>query len=81
MEFKQSNRYQHQHHKPETDKQAPTTRFVPLSRCISIAEKYMLFPIGSVLCFNHMKNENKMKMNHLALMQQKMNLIMKYQNL
>ena len=25
-----------------------------------IAEKYnMLFPIGSVLCFNHMKNENK----------------------
>ena len=53
--YKQSKR----HHQPEIGKKAPATRSVPISRCISIAEKYMLFLIGSVLCFNLMKNENK----------------------
>ena len=58
--YKQSKRYQHPHHQPEIGKKAPATRPIPISRCISIAEKYnMLFPIGSVLCFNHIKNENK----------------------
>ena len=42
-----------------TNLKAPATRSVPISRCISIAEKYMLFLIRSVLCFNLMKNENK----------------------
>ena len=59
MRYKQSKRYQHPHHQPDIGKKAPATRSVPISRCISIEEKYMLFPIGSVLCFNHMKNENK----------------------
>ena len=41
-------------------KKAPAIRSVPISKCIFIARKYnILFPIGSVLCFNHMKNENK----------------------
>ena len=62
--YKQSKRWQHQHHQPEIGKKAPATRSVPISRCISIADKYnMLFLIGSVLCFNYMKNENKIDKN------------------
>ena len=58
--FKQSERCQHPQHPPEIGKKAPATRPVPISKCIFIAKKYnILFLIGSVLCFNHMKNENK----------------------
>ena len=61
--YKQSKRCQQQHHQSEIGKKAVATRSVPISRCISIAEKYMLFPIGSVFCFNLMKNENKIDKN------------------
>ena len=60
--YKQSNRCQHPHHQPKIGKKAPATRFVPIHRCISIAEKYnekYVISIGSVLYFNHMKNEKK----------------------
>ena len=64
MWYKQSKICQHPHHQPEIGKKVPATRSVPISRCISIADKYnMLFLIGSVLCFNYMKNENKIDKN------------------
>ena len=64
--YKQSKRCQHPHHQPEIGKKAPATRSVPIHRCISIAEKYnMLFPIESALCFNHMKNQNKIGKDEL----------------
>ena len=57
--YKQSERCQHPHHQPEIGKKAPATISVPIPRCISIVENYsMVFAIGSVLCFNHKKNEN-----------------------
>ena len=62
--YRQSKRCQHSQHLPKIGKKAPATRSVPISRCISIAEKYnILFLIGSVLCLNHMKNENKIDKN------------------
>ena len=58
--FKQSKRCQHPQQPPEIGKKAPATIPVSISKYIFIAKKYnILFPIGSVLCFNHMKNENK----------------------
>ena len=60
MRYKQSKRCQHPHHQPKISKKAPAPRSVPISRCISVAEKCsMLFLIGAVLCFNHMKSENE----------------------
>ena len=60
--YKQSKSCQHPHHQPDIGKKAPATISVPIPRCISIVEKYsMLFAIGSVLCSNHMKNENKIE--------------------
>ena len=57
---KQSKQCQNPYHQAEIGIKAPATRSIPIQRCISIAEKYnMLFLIESVLCFNHMKNENK----------------------
>ena len=59
--YKPSKKCQHPQHRPEIGKKAHATRSAPVSRCISIAEKYnMLFLIESVLRCNHMKNENKM---------------------
>ena len=57
--YKQSKRCQHQHHQPEIGKKAPATKSVPISRCISIVEKCMLYLIGSLVCFNLMKNGTK----------------------
>ena len=60
MGCKQSKQCQNPYHQAEIGIKAPATRSIPIQRCISIAEKYnMLFLIESVLCFNHMKNENK----------------------
>ena len=57
--YKQFKRCQYPQHHPGIDK-APATRYVQISTCISTAEKHtMFFLIGPVLCFNHMKNENK----------------------
>ena len=54
-------RCQHPQHQTEIGKKyVSAIRSVPISRCICIVEKSkMLFPIGSVLCFNNTKNENK----------------------
>ena len=38
--YKQFKRCQHQHHQPEISKKTAATRSVPISRCISLAEKY-----------------------------------------
>ena len=54
--YKQFKRCQHPQHQPGIGK-VPATRYVPMSTCISTAEKF--FSTGPVLCFNHMKNENK----------------------
>ena len=43
--YKQSKR----HHQPEIGKKAPATRSVPISRCISIAEKYIISDWVSVV--------------------------------
>ena len=60
MGYKQPKRCHHPYHQPEIGKKDPATRSVPIHRCISITKKYnMLFLIGSVLCFNHTKNEKK----------------------
>ena len=43
--YKQSKR----HHQPEIGKKAPATRSVPISRCVSIAEKYVISNWVSVM--------------------------------
>ena len=75
MGYKQSKRCQHQHYQPESgEKLLLQGLFQYIDVCP--LEKIMLFPIGSVLCFNHMKNENKIDKD-----EHKMNLIMRHQNL
>ena len=53
--YKQSKTCQYQHHQPEIGKKAPTTRSVPISRCISIAEKYVISDWVSVMFQSHEK--------------------------
>ena len=53
--YKQSKTCQYQHHQPEIGKKAPTTRSVPISRYISIAEKYIISDWVSVMFQSHEK--------------------------
>ena len=53
--YKQFKRCQHQHHQTEIGKKAPATRSVPISRCISIAEKNVISDWDSVMFQSHEK--------------------------
>ena len=53
--YKQSKRCQHQHHQPEIGRKTTATRSVPISRCISIAEKYVISDWVSVMFQSHEK--------------------------
>ena len=55
MGYKQSKRCEQQHHQPEIGKKAPVTRSVPISRCIYIAEKYIISDWVSVMFQSHEK--------------------------
>ena len=61
--YKQSKRFQHQHHQPEIGRKTASILFQYLD--VYPLQKSMLFAIGSVLCFNHMKNENKIDRDEL----------------
>ena len=52
--YKQSKRFQHQHHQPEIGRKT-ASRSVPISRCISIAEKYVACDWVSVMFQSHEK--------------------------
>ena len=56
VRYKQFKRCQHQHHQPEIGRKTAATSSIPLSRRISIAEKYVISDWVSV---SITKNENK----------------------
>ena len=58
MGYKQSKRCQHRHHQPESGKK-PLLQGLFQYIDVYPLEKIMLFPTGSVIYFNHTKNENK----------------------
>ena len=56
--WRPSKRCQHPLHNQENRKKSPATRPIPIETSISIANRYKCYlPIGSVMCFNHLKDE------------------------